>query len=192
MAQQRFIGADKRTQISLNKQNYMTGNRVRVYARLYQAGYEPLDAEEYPAVAGFYVSTGGQRTEVKLKQVSGKPGLYYNEFIAPSAGQYKFSVDPNVQAGDTPAMVAFSVTETSLERSETAMNAKLMEELAGATGGKFYREENLHQLAESIASKRVEVDSRLEKELWATWLYFSLLMLVVTLEWVVRKFSFLK
>ena len=42
MAQQRFIGTDKRTQISLNKQNYMTGDRVRVYARLYQAGYEPF------------------------------------------------------------------------------------------------------------------------------------------------------
>ena len=33
MAQQRFIGADKRTQISLNSQNFLTGDRVRVYAR---------------------------------------------------------------------------------------------------------------------------------------------------------------
>ena len=192
MAQQRFIGADKRTQITLNKQNYMTGDRVRVYARLYQAGYEALDAEEYPTVNGYYESAGGQRTEVNLKQVSGQSGLYYNEFIAPAAGQYKFFVDPNVQAGDTPAKVAFSVTETSLERSETAMNEKLLEELAGATGGKFYREENLRTLADSIATEKVTVDSRLEKELWATWLYFGLLMLVVTVEWVVRKFSFLK
>ena len=192
MAQQRFIGADKRTQITLNKQNYMTGDRVRVYARLYQAGYEALDAEEYPTVNGYYESAGGQRTEVNLKQVSGQSGLYYNEFIAPAAGQYKFFVDPNVQAGDTPAKVAFSVTETSLERSETAMNEKLLEELAGATGGKFYREENLRTLADSITTEKVTVDSRLEKELWATWLYFGLLMLVVTVEWVVRKFSFLK
>ena len=59
-------------------------------------------------------------------------------------------------------------------------------------GGRFFREENLHELAESISVKKVTVDSRREVELWATPLYFILIMLVVTIEWVVRKFSHLK
>ena len=79
-----------------------------------------------------------------------------------------------------------------MELSETAMNAKLMEDLAQQTGGRFFREENLHELAESISAKKVTVDSLREVELWATPLYFILIMLVVTIEWVVRKFSHLK
>ena len=185
MAQQRFIGADKRTQISLNSQNFLTGDRVRVYARLYKEGYEPFDED---TVRGVVTDGSGNQFEAPpLKAVAGQPGLYFGEFMAPSAGQYQFHVAPSP---DTKS--DFTVVEATVELSETAMNAKLMEDLAKQTGGRFFREENLHELAESISAKKVTVDSRREVELWATPLYFILIMLVVTIEWVVRKFSHLK
>ena len=43
-----------------------------------------------------------------------------------------------------------------------------------------------------IKTKKVIVPSRVEIELWATPLYFLLIMVVVTIEWIVRKFSYLK
>ena len=184
MAQQRFIGEDKRTQISLNSQNYLAGERVRAYARLYQEGYEPWDEEQ---VRGVYTTGNGSLSEVMLKAVVGKPGLYFGEFVAPSAGQYQFYVAP---APETKR--DFTVVETTLEMSETAMNARLMEDLAKQTGGKFFREENLYDLVNQIKTKKVIVPSRVEIELWATPLYFLLIMVVVTIEWIVRKFSYLK
>ena len=185
MAQQRFIGANKRTQISLNSQNYMTGDRVRVYARLYQEGYEPFDDEE---VSGVYTSTiENRQSEVMLNVVEGQPGLYFAEFIAPAAGQYQFHLEPSPETKRD-----FTVVEASLEMAETAMNAKLMENLATMTKGRFFREEDLHELPGAIKAERVGVQSRMEVELWATPLYFILILLVVTVEWVVRKFSYLK
>ena len=217
MAQQRFIGADKRTQISLNSQNYMAGeDRVRVFARLYQEGFEPFDE---PQIMGVYTSTAdGRQAKVVLKMVGGdqagqkesQRGLYYGEFPAPVAGQYKFHLEP---APDTQR--DFTVVQASVEKSETAMNAKLMQELAalsasrfaGATDLKdlpghdtsprehhpwFFREEDLHQLVDAIRATPVEVRSREEIELWAHPLYFILILLVVTVEWVVRKLSYLK
>jgi hypothetical protein len=184
MAQQRFIGKDKRTQISLNSQNYLSGDRVRAYARLYQEGYEPWDEEQ---VRGVYKTGDGLEYEVMLKAVVGKPGLYFGEFIAPDAGQYQFHVTPAPENKRD-----FTVVETTLEMSETAMNARLMEDLAAQTGGKFFREENLFDLANVIDTKRVTVPSRMEIELWATPLYFLLIMMVVTIEWILRKFSYLK
>jgi len=185
MAQQRFIGADKRTQISLNRQNYMTGDRVRAYARLYQEGYEPLGDKQ---VRGVYASSvDGQQFEVMLKVVEGQPGLFFGEFIAPAAGQYQFHMEPSPESKSD-----FTVVEASLEMAETAMNAKLMEDLATLTKGRFFREEDLYELTGAIKTERVGVQSRMEVELWATPLYFILILLVVTVEWVVRKFSYLK
>ena len=184
MAQQRFIGADKRTQISLNSQNYMTGDRVRAYARLYQEGYEPFDEEE---VSGVYTSADGRQSEVMLKVVVGQPGLFFGEFIAPAAGQYQFHLEPSPETKRD-----FTVVEASLEMAETAMNANLMENLATLTKGRFFREEDLHELPGAIKAERVGVQSRMEVELWSTPLYFILILLVVTVEWVVRKFSYLK
>ena len=184
MAQQRFIGEDKRTQISLNSQNYLSGEPVRAYARLYQEGYEPWDEEQ---IRGVYTKGDGLQKEVMLKAVVGKPGLYFGEFSAPAAGQYQIHV---ATAPETKR--DFTVVETSLEMAETAMNAGLMENLATQTGGKFFREEGLHELVKAIDTKKVTVPSRMEIELWATPLYFLLIMIVVTIEWILRKFSYLK
>jgi len=185
MAQQNSIGADKRTQISLNKGNFMTGERVRVYARLYQAGYKPFAENE---VGGVYTSaTDGTQDRIMLKVVAGKPGLYLGEFIAPAADQYQFHVESSPETRQD-----FTVTEASLEMAETAMNENLMKNLATLTSGQFFREENLHKLPERIGADRAEVRSRMEVALGTSPLYFILLMLVVTIEWVARKFSYLK
>jgi len=185
MAQQQSIGTDKRTQISLNRENFMTGDRVRVFARLYQAGYEPLAEEE---VGGVYTSaTDGTQGRMMLKVAAGKPGLYLGEFYAPAAGQYQFHVESSPEARQD-----FTVREASLEMAETAMNANLMKDLATLTSGQFFREENLHELPKRIGADRAEVRSRMEVALGTSPLYFILIMFVVTIEWVVRKFSYLK
>ena len=163
----------------------MTGERVRVYARLYQAGYEPFAENE---VGGVYTSaTDGTQDRIMLKVVAGKPGLYLGEFIAPAADQYQFHIESSPETRQD-----FTVIETSLEMAETAMNANLMKDLATLTSGQLFREENLHKLPERIGADRAEVRSRMEVALGTSPLYFILLMLVVTIEWVVRKFSYLK
>jgi hypothetical protein len=162
----------------------LSGDRVRAYARLYQEGYEPWNEEQ---VRGVYTTGDGSQSEVMLKAVVGKPGLYFGEFIAPAAGQYQFHV-----AAVSETKRDFTVVETTLEMAETAMNMGLMEDLAAQTGGKFFREEGLYELANSIDTKKVTVPSRMEIELWATPLYFLFIMIVVTIEWILRKFSYLK
>jgi len=47
-------------------------------------------------------------------------------------------------------------------------------------------------LPQTISQKTERVRSPLEVELWASPLYFILLLMVVTGEWVLRKISYLK
>ena len=72
------------------------------------------------------------------------------------------------------------------------MNEPLLKALATTTGGQFFREEDLHKLPEAVSSRTERVRSPLEVELWASPLYFLLLLLVVTAEWVLRKWAHLK
>jgi hypothetical protein len=72
------------------------------------------------------------------------------------------------------------------------MNESMLRELAATTGGAFLREEDLHKLPDMIRLKTERVQSPLEVELWSSPLYFLLLLGVVTAEWILRKFSYLK
>jgi len=184
---QRLLGVSRRTQLNTDRQNYMTGDRVAVYARLYSgAGFEPV---QEPAVKGSFGLKNGQgpRTEVALRPVPDQPAMYRGEFIATGAGGYGFSVE-----NDPQTVLDFNVTEPKFEFGETAMNEPLLKELAATTGGQFFREETLYKLPETIAAKTERVQSPMEVELWASPLYFLLLLGVVTAEWVLRKLSHLK
>jgi hypothetical protein len=184
---QRLLGVSKRTQLNTDRQNYMSGDRVTVYARLYTGvGFDPV---QEPSVKGFFGLKNGQgsRPEVILRPIPEQPAMYRGEFVAPVAGAYSFWVelDPNTQ-------LDFNVTEPKFEFGETAMNEGLLKDLAAATGGQFFREEDLHKLPATISAKTERVQSPMEIELWASPLYFLLMLGVVTAEWVLRKMSHLK
>ncbi|PYI82578.1 MAG: hypothetical protein DME26_17190 [Verrucomicrobia bacterium] len=117
---QRLLGGSKRTQLTTEKQNYMSGERISIYARLYSVGYEPV---QEPAIKGVYSLRmgSGPRTEVTLRPIPEQPGLYRGDFIAPMPGSYQFFVEQDL---DTP--LDFNVTEPKFELGETAMNEGLL------------------------------------------------------------------
>jgi len=186
VSMQHLLGVSKRTQLTADRQNYVTGDRVTVYARLYAEGYEPV---QEASVKGIYGIKSGQgpRSELNLRPIPDQPGLYRGEFIAPAPGAYSFFVEQ-----DLNSPLDFNVTEPRFELGETAMNESLLRELASTTAGGFFREEDLYKLPQTISQKTERVQSPLEVELWASPLYFVLMLLVVAGEWVLRKMSHLK
>ncbi len=182
-----LIGGSRKTQITTDRQNFVTGDRVNIYARLYRAGFEPVTE---PAVKGSFslrTAEGGAAIEVQLRPVPEQPGMYRGEFIAPAPGNYKFSTEQ-----DPDTQLDFNVTAPQFELGETAMNETLLREMAALSGGEFFREEDLHKLPDAIKAKAERVRSPLEVELWASPLYFLLMLALVTSEWVLRKLSHLK
>lgn len=180
-----LLHGSRRTQISLDRPTYAAGDRVQVHARLYRAGFEPVMDR---SVKAFFQSRGDTlRLPVELRPVPDQQGLYRGNFSAPAPGQYEFGVEM-----DTGQPTPFLVTDASTEFGDTAMNENLLRELAAVTGGGFYREEDLHLLPDRVTSRTERVLSPYEVELWSSPLYFLLILLVVTVEWVLRKLSYLK
>ncbi|MEI7731100.1 MAG: CARDB domain-containing protein [Verrucomicrobiota bacterium] len=190
MGLQRLLGGSKRTQLSMDRQNVMTGERVTVYARLFTMSFEPLTDAQVKAAYSLRSADSGanaQETAVLLRPVPEQPGVYRGDFIAPAPGPYKFFVEH-----DRETRLDFNVTEPKFELGETAMNEALLKDMAASSGGAFFREEDLHTLPKKISAKTERVRSPVEVDLWSSWFMFLLLLLVVTLEWILRKLAHLK
>jgi hypothetical protein len=188
-----LLGGSKRTQLSVDKQSYSSGERVSIYARLYGTDFNPLkDA----TVEGFYLvrplgskpgTVAGTPQAVTLRAVPEQPGMYRGDFTALASGVYQFSVK-----SDPGTVIEFNVAEPAFELGETAMNEALLKQMSMVSGGGFFREETLSQLPEMIANKTERVQSVVDAELWSSPAYFTLLLLVASLEWYLRKKSQLK
>jgi hypothetical protein len=182
----RLLGGARRTQLSSDRQNYVTGERIRVYARLYTAGFDPVQA---PAVKAYYSlhEGSGLRTEVQLRPVPEQPGLYQGEFVAGEPGPYRFWVEQ-----DPSTTLEFSVSEPKFEFGQTALNEPLLRDLATLTGGAYFREEDLYRLPDTIQAQTERVRLAIEVPVWSSPLYFLLLVGLATAEWLLRRRSDLK
>jgi hypothetical protein len=178
-----LLGGSKRIQLTVDKQNYTTGERVSVYARLYGTDYAAIRT---PTVeAGYTVrvaGTAGPRQEVVLRAVPDQPGMYRADFVALSPGVHQFAV-----YSDPETLLEFNVTEPKFESGETAMNEALLRQMAETSGGAYFREENLWQMPETIARKAERVTTTVDGELWTSPIYFLLILVVGSVEWFLRK-----
>jgi len=185
-----LLGSSKRTQLSVDKEHYNTADRVTVFARLYDENFEPV---KQPSVNGSYAveSPPGQpqspSQNVQLRALPDQPGMYRGDFVALTPGTYKFSVESDPQTA-----IEFAVTKSRFELGETAMNEPLLKAMAQASGGVFFREEDLATLPDKLSQKDERISRVIDADIWSSPFYFLLVTGVVVAEWLVRKRSELK
>ena len=178
-----LLGGSKRTQLTVDRQNYTTGERVAVYARLYASDFSPV--KEQIVAAGYTVRVAGAPgpvREVPLRAVPEQPGMYRGDFVALEPGAHQFTVK-----NDPATVLEFNVAEPKFETGETAMNEVLLKQMAEASGGAYFREETLAQFPKAISAKAERIQGTLDGELWSSPLAFLLLLTIATLEWALRK-----
>jgi len=189
MALLRLLGAQKRIQISANRQSYAPGERVSIYARVYSPNYEPVTTPTLKALVAPRTPNGSAPPviEVILRALPDQPGMYRGEFLAPAPGPYAFYLERDPQT-----QLAFDVVEPKLEFTDIAMNESLLKEMAALSGGQFLTDADLARLASIIGRKTERVSSTTEIEVWSSPLYFLLLLLLASAEWILRKLWQLK
>ncbi|HEX4614003.1 MAG TPA: hypothetical protein VH092_37825, partial [Urbifossiella sp.] len=188
----RTVGT-KLTQLSIDTTEPVRGKAGQVYARLFTKDFAPVTADE---VEGRLVKVGadpndaGADVAVTLTAVRGPSGRATGEYVATlpfnAEGRFALKVDPGNGA---PASLEYRVgLPPDDERAPGAMAEGEMRKLAEQSGGRFYREEDLAGLAEAVKPQYVPFTTRTEYILWNRWVMI-LLVGLLTLEWVVRKFN---
>ncbi|MFA5794358.1 MAG: hypothetical protein WC980_04740 [Candidatus Brocadiia bacterium] len=190
------LTGDKHYQLATDRPNYTMGDRVRVFARVYDPDYNPLAASSYsvsliappdrdkPARPN---AEGGRanRVELALAQ-SNKTGSFEGSYVPTVAGNYYLETGPK----ENPTIVAFNVRYPSREYENPGINVRALQALAEKTKGEFLYLDQINTLAQKIKpSADILYTETTEKDLWDSPLVFLAFLLIITAEWIIRKLA---
>ncbi len=178
----------KLTQLSFDTQDPTVGSTGQVYARLLQnvnGDLKPIPVDKITASVVPTDDVNAPTASVTLNGLPGQPGEFVATVPFNKPGRYSMKVEN----GDDTAVLEYRVSlPDSHELSTGPMNEEGLMELAKSTGGKFYREEELHRLPEEVKPKTTPFVEKREVELW-DWNHWWLVvvLLLFAAEWTVRK-----
>ena len=184
LAGTRLLAGSRRSQLRTDRQTYHSGQRVTVYAKLADTSWDPLREE---TVRATLTGADGGAREVLLRAVPEEAGQFRAEFTAPEAGRYRLAI-----ASDPDSPIDLTVRAPDAELQNPSLDEALLKNLAAATGGVYFTRETIASLPSEIKLKTAKSTAQRKVELWASPLFFLLIISTITVEWVLRKFSELK
>ncbi len=181
-----LLGAPKRVQLSLERPENTLRRPCDVFARVFDAEYRPYTGAHVTGRLEHLDAKAGQERwrTVSMEPVHGQPGEFRATLSHDATGRFVFKVDD-----PAPASLDYRVSLPPQDELEVAgMAEDALREAAALSGGKFYREEDLHRLASSLEPRKAPFVTRHEVLLW-NWPLFLVFLGLITLEWVLRKFA---
>jgi hypothetical protein len=184
------LGSRKRFVVRTDAQHYRADDTVIATVEAYDANFEPLVQDDLAEkkLVGRLVrpdrpADAAEGEPIALAQL--RKGVFEARFPALVAGEHRLAVQDPVTREET--QVAFTVTAVSAERRSAVRNESLQKAIAAETSGRSYDLASADRLLEEINPRaRPELSVKV-LPLGMTWLCFSLGVLLMIAEWVLRK-----
>jgi hypothetical protein len=184
------MGNLERVQLALERSQNLVDRPANVYARLFDAEYKPVKSDtkvkaKLERLDGAPAGPGGEKSkEIDLEPIPGQPGEFRALLPNDSPGRFQLKIE-----NPEPATLEYRVDLPPRHEMEVAgLAEEALRQAASLSGGKFYREEDLHRLLKEIPEKKTPFLHRQEVLLW-TPLALILFVTLLTAEWLVRKFT---
>ncbi len=181
-----LIGTPKRVQLSLERPENVLGKPGYVFARVFDAEFRPFSGERIAArLERLDAKPGEERGRVLfLEPIAGQPGDYRALLAHDAVGRFAVRVDDPAPAG-----LEYRVgLPPQHELTVAGMDEEALRAAAQASGGAFYREEDLHRLLTALQPRKAPYTMRSEMLLWNAPVLLVFLALIAA-EWILRTFS---
>ncbi|GEP44363.1 VWA domain-containing protein [Brevifollis gellanilyticus] len=181
-----FQAEDKTLSIGTDRLRYTPGEQSELRVRVRNAKGDPVSDAEPRA---FVLLDGKEVASLQLEPDPTHFGVYRAQTPPLKAGAYEIAVAESASAPQSDLRLTLRVADAgNPEWATLTMNRPLLESMANASGGRFLREEQaateLPNLLQSIDRKQVTVK---ETILWSSWWWFGAVILLLTIEWLMRK-----
>lgn len=134
------------------------------------------------------VDDNGNRKELQLEQELGKDGQYNARFIPSIHGEYTITATGTLKGESLGKQQAlFEVKPSFAEFSDAALNVNLLTNLAEMSGGKYYPIEEADQLVNQISLVESATSEITDVDIWDLPLIFGLIVMMLGMEWFLRK-----
>ncbi len=172
----------KQVRITTDKLVYRSGEPVYLQAQVYEQSFQPVDN----AVVRVKVEHGRNVREFVLEPVG--EGKYEAQFRVFRGGDYRYYGD--ARRGDQffgADSGRFSAGEFDIEFQHTRMNQEMLQKIANLTGGEYFTSDTISQLPERLQVEGRQKMQITEINLWNEWLTLALLILLLSIEWTIRR-----
>jgi len=184
----RLGGVRRRFRVYLDRELVDLGDAVRISAEVFDASFEPSDAESVSVT----VNGPELQQDLKLEPVEGKPGHYAGSFAPPAVGDYELRATAAEFRGEGPEApsATFRAEEPHREMGDVRADRPLLKDLAARTRGVAAEIYEIGKLGEPQlippASERVVTQGR-PVPLWDTWTTVIVILSLLCAEWILRK-----
>jgi hypothetical protein len=180
----RLLGSKKRGRLATDREVYPVGSRVSVSAQLYDAAFEPMTLPTIPATISAPASPA---ESIELKAVPNRPGHYEASLIATQVGLNELAITLG-DGGVVRIVRQFTVEVPRVEFADARLNESLLQDIAAASGGSYFTVNQLHLLPAAIQREPETIVIKGKPiELWDTNRLLILLVVLLTIEWALRK-----
>jgi hypothetical protein len=132
---------------------------------------------------------GRKVATIPLTADENETGIYRGRSAPLTDGDYEVRVRvEGLPDAEMKARTGFAVRRAATgELAELNCNEPLLRELAANSGGRYFREEELGALIERLKPLSQGRVVETETVLWQSWWWFGAVMLLLALEWALRK-----
>lgn len=194
LVETRSLQGSRRGFIDTEKSEFELGDRVLLVARVLDERFEPSLEEKHTAIIK---SDDGRTQKVELKLLPNQEGRYEGTFVAQRTGSFEATIDLGVEEEGQKLIdpIDFRVVPPSAESGAYWLNEKLLAEIATQSGGKYFRLQQIDQVPEQLPTlvTKAEFNSP-PKPLWDAnqylrWAIYILPVLLLSIEWILRKWN---
>ena len=184
MTLSRLMGEHKRIRLETDRSVYPVEGQCRLYAHVLDDNFEPIIQPVFEA----YVTSvdGGQAKQlVSLRPDRSQPGLYEGYFAPPTAGRYRFEANEDDQR--ISSTTEFQVAQVNRELADTNVDLANLKRIANLTGGEHLSMQEFSKLTSLVNAEPVTIEVRSERPLWDNGMVALLLVVLLGMEWILRR-----
>jgi len=140
------------------------------------------------AMTATITAPGGDATQLRLRRADATPGRSTTAFSPGRAGLYR--VQAEAKRGSTSLGTAdrwFYVGGADREFADPRMNEAVLRRIARASGGRYARPAEARQVVEWLASTVPQNAAPEIRDLWHEPWAFAVVVLLMSLEWILRR-----
>jgi len=181
-----FLGRDRRFVLQTDRPRHALGDPVVLTLTV----LDKAEATALPAELLVEIADRADRivARVRLNRLGEGAATYEGTFAPPHPGSFMARLDASVvRPGQRPPSARIQVVSRGPELRQLEPDPDALRQLARRTGGLAVGLAELAQIAERIEDRSVEVPDDIGEPLWDTKLVLAVFVLIIGIEWIMRK-----